>query len=222
MYKILIIDDHPLVRDGVRLLLAGLDARVELFEAGDCEAALGQLPAIGRLDLVLLDLGLPGTGGLAGIPLFRRALADTPIMVLSASEKADDVRQAFAAGARGYLPKSCGGEVMCEAIHQLLSGRVYLPPSVALADDRPAAPAAAPTESVPLTPRQLEVLTLVTRGSPNKEIARRLNMAEGTVRVHLSAIFKALEVNNRTEAAYAANRLGLVVDPSGASSAGRG
>ncbi len=206
MYRILIIDDHSLVRDGIRMLLGGLGEPPQLFEAGSCEEGLQALPDLPPLDLVLLDLGLPGTGGMAGIPLFRRALPTTPIIIISASESSTDARDALTAGARGFVPKSSVGEVILSAIRLVLAGSLYVPPTLMLDD----LPAQTPGRPLPLTPRQIEVLTLLAQGMTNKAIGQLLHMAESTVRVHTTAIFKALEVSNRTEAALIATRLGFI------------
>lgn len=210
MLRILIIDDHSLVRSGIQLLLAGLDGPLEFFEAGSCEEGLQRLPTIESLDLILLDLSLPGTSGLAGIPMFRQQRPTIPIIMLSASESETDIRDALNAGARGFVPKSAINDVILSAIRLVLAGGVYIPPSLALADKEETSGLTLPRRPVHLTPRQLAVLELLAQGKPNKVISRTLNMAESTVRVHSTAIFKALEVSNRTEAALVADRLGLI------------
>jgi len=211
MSEILIIDDHSLVRDGMRLLLEGLDPTVSVFEAGSCEEGLEQLGSVESLELVLLDLSLPGTSGLGCIARIREQFPDTPIIIFSASEKSSDARAVLDAGVEGYIPKAASGEVVLSAIRLVLSGGTYFPTSMVLAEQQEDELSAVVEKPVQLTPRQLDVLKLLAQGKPNKLIADALDMAESTVRVHATAIFKALEVTNRTEAAYAAVRLGLIV-----------
>lgn len=210
MYRILIIDDHALVRDGMRLLLEGLEPLVKVFEAGSCDEALQQLSAIEPLSLILLDLELPGINGLEGIPLLRQQHPATPIIILSASQAPEDALVAWEAGAQGFITKSSSGDVILSAIRLILSGGTYFPPELVLRMKGDNSPPPLQDKPVRLTPRQLDVLKLLVEGKPNKVIGRMLDMAESTVRVHTTAIFKMLDVTNRTEAAYTATRLGLV------------
>lgn len=207
--KILVADDHALFRDGLRYLLGQLGEALELLEAKDGAEALELARAHPELDLVLLDLGMPGIDGLAGLRLLRARCPAVPVVILSGSEEPADVRQALDAGALGFIPKSSTSQVMLSALRLVLSGGMYLPPSYML--ERPAVrmplAAASSVESLGLTPRQLDVLRLLGQGHSNKEIARVLDLAEGTVKLHISAILRALGVDNRTRAVVAAARL---------------
>jgi len=210
MYKILIIDDHSLVREGLRLLLNGLGKPVDCLEAHDCNEGLDRFSQADRVDLILLDLGLPGIRGIDAIRFFQKHAAGVPVVVVSASEKHEDIRDALSAGARGFLSKSVSSEVILGAVRQVLDGGIYVP-SMLVPDDEPEdIYTDVSSKPVKLTPRQQQVLVLMALGNPNKAIAEALDMAESTVRVHATAIFKALEVGNRTEAAYAAVRMGLL------------
>ena len=206
--KILVADDHALFRDGLRYLLGQLGAPVEVFEAKDGAGALELVEVHPDLELVLLDLAMPGIDGLAGLRLLRARCPAVPVVILSGSEEPADVRQALDAGALGFIPKSSTSQVMLNALRLVLSGGAYVPPSYLERAQSVRVPlAASSVDSLGLTPRQLDVLRLLGQGHSNKEIARVLDLAEGTVKLHISAILRALGVNNRTRAVVAAARL---------------
>jgi DNA-binding NarL/FixJ family response regulator len=204
--RILMVDDHPLFRSGIAGVIADLAATVETTEASSCEKALGLLAAGREFALILLDLNLPGMDGMTGLARLRDAAPATPVVVLSATEDSRKIKQAIAAGAKGYVPKSAGRDILLNALRLVLSGGVYLPINIM------ESPAPASIEQ--LTPRQREVLQWLVRGKSNKEIADLLGMAENTVRVHVAAILRYLDVKNRTEAGYAATRRGLLAERS--------
>ena len=212
---ILLVDDHPLLRGGMRFLLRSLDADLKMDEASSAEQALELVGAHGY-DLVLLDLRMPGLNGMDALAALRAAVPGTPLVVLSAEDDPEVVRAAIDGGAMGFIPKSATPEVLIEALRLVLAHGVYLPPGVlkaAHADVSPRPSTAAAGQDAAalsrLTPRQMEVLRRVIKGKPNKAIARELEVSEGTVKAHLSAVFQALGVHNRTEAVYAAAKLGL-------------
>ena len=205
---ILLIDDHPLFRSGIGAILSELDDAVQTTEVSSCEEAFGVVTADSQFALILLDLNLPGMDGMTGLSKLRDAAPATPIVVLSASENTAKIKQAINAGAKGYIPKSAGREIILSALRLVLSGGVYLPVNIM------EVPVSAGTsDEQPLTPRQRDVLRWLARGKSNKEIAILLGMAENTVRVHVAAILKYLGVKNRTEAGYAASRRGLITEP---------
>lgn len=214
--KILIVDDHPLIRDAVRHVLTQLDRNVEVLDAETCNEAGERIAAHPDLDLVLLDLSLPGSSGLSALESLRQQYPSVPVVVLSARDEPGVVLRALDAGAMGFIPKTSSNELMLSALRLVFSGGVYVPPQ-ALSGDPPAsspAPgAAAPSGVTPseigLTERQTEVLALMLQGKPNKVICRELNLAEGTVKIHVTAILKALGATNRTQAVIAASRIGL-------------
>jgi DNA-binding NarL/FixJ family response regulator len=165
------------------------------------------------LDVVLLDLMLPGAGGLQVITEVAELRPELPVIMLSSSEDPHDARNAFAHGALGYVPKSSSRYALLSAIKLVLNGELYVPTLVLDAGiDAPAAvPAPAPQEDVAeLTQRQIEVLRLIGDGCPNKKIATGLGLSEKTVKAHITAIFKALKVANRTQAAAAGRKAGLI------------
>ena len=213
--KILLADDHALVREGLMLVLRRLGSDTVMVEAADCDEALHIAAQHSDVDLILLDIAMPGMDGLQGIGRLRERLPSTPIVMLSASEDPQVVREALHRGAQGFIPKSSTGTVMLSALRLVFAGGVYLPPSVLC-------PANLPTSDTPfrdnvndelgLTARQREVLALIVKGNPNKEIARALNISETTVRTHATAIFKALHVTNRTQAGHVAAKRGFCPD----------
>ncbi|MDR3441213.1 response regulator transcription factor [Telmatospirillum sp.] len=212
--KILIADDHELFRDGLRHVLTQLDGTVSVVEASDYPQAIALTETESDIDIVLLDLGMPGMPWSEGLQNLRQTLpSEIPIIVLSASDDRRHVLQAVNLGAAGFIPKTSSSRVMVSALKLVLSGGVYLPP--ALLDQGAEGTAISVGSGSPdntaafLTPRQREVLALLGQGKSNKEIARVLQLAEGTVKLHVTAILKALNVNNRTRAVVAASQLGL-------------
>jgi len=218
--KILLIDDHPLFREGVALLLKPLVDALETWEAGSCEEAFALLDQRGSADLVLIDLGLPGLSGLEGLARLRQDYPEVPVVVMSSSDDKDTVLAVLDAGAMGFIPKSSTSQVMLGALRLILARGIYLPPSVFLTG-RPASAPAAPAQAAPqarhpaelgLTPRQAEVLHLLLQGKPAKLIGRQLNLSLSTVKAHTSAVLRALNVTTRTQAILAAGRMGLRFD----------
>jgi DNA-binding NarL/FixJ family response regulator len=205
--NVLLIDDHTLFREGLKFLLRSLDAALEVDEAGDCAAALAHA-AKRSYDLVLLDLKMPGVAGLDALAALREANPAAPLVVLSGEESPAVVRAAIERGAMGFIPKSSTPEVLLQALRLVLARGVYLPPSV-LSAAEPAAAGGSETALRGLTPRQIDVLRCVIQGKSNKVIARELEVSEGTVKAHLSSVLRAFGARSRTEAVYAAAKLGL-------------
>jgi DNA-binding NarL/FixJ family response regulator len=213
--RILLIDDHTLFRDALSVVLGQLSADLTLFSAGTADEARAAVAYYADLDLVLLDLYLPGVRDCSLVRDLAEALISVPIVVVTASERPEDVRASLDAGAAGYIPKTIGSQDLLAALRQVLAGDIYVPASL-LAAMRARATAAAPmapalpSDANALTGRQLEVLSLLAQGLPNKGIARRLDLSEGTVKLHVSAILRALAARNRTEAVMEAERRGLL------------
>jgi DNA-binding NarL/FixJ family response regulator len=212
---ILLIDDHALFREGLKFLLRSLDAALEVDEASDCAKALEHATAR-SYDLVLLDLKMPGVAGLDALAALREAIPAAPLVVLSGEDNPGVVRAAIERGAMGFIPKSSTPEVLIQALRLVLAHGVYLPPAVLDAAGPASTASSAASQAnegqttLPgLTPRQMEVLRCVIQGKPNKIIARELDVSEGTVKAHLSSVLHALGTRNRTEAVYAAAKLGL-------------
>jgi two-component system nitrate/nitrite response regulator NarL len=204
--KILVVDDHPMFREGLASVLRQWPAVSSVLQASDGELALGLVAAQPDVAAVIVDLRMAGTGGLVVVAQLRRLRPDLPVLVLSSSEEPDDVRRALAAGAAGYCPKSAAPATLLAALQLVLAGQVYVPPLMAQAP----APPAATGDGSGLTPRQREVLQQLCLGQTNKQIARILAMQEKTVKGHVSAIFKALNVVHRLQAVEAARNAGLV------------
>jgi DNA-binding NarL/FixJ family response regulator len=213
--NILVIDDHALFREGLKFLLRSLDAGLQVDEAGNCAKAL-EHAAARSYDLVLLDLKMPGVEGLDALAALRDAAPAAPLVVLSGEDNPGVVRAAIERGAMGFIPKSSTPEVLIQALRLVLARGVYLPPAVlgAVGTTSPSSPETPPATAgqsalSSLTPRQMDVLRCVIQGKSNKIIARELDVSEGTVKAHLSSVLRALGTRNRTEAVYAAAKLGL-------------
>jgi DNA-binding NarL/FixJ family response regulator len=201
---VLIADDHPLVRDALARTVRQLDAEVTVHEAGDLDALL-RLARAGAADLALIDLNMPGMDGVAGLARLREAAPTLPVVVASGQEDATTIRSVLGAGAVGFIPKSEKSELLLSALRLVQAGGTYVPARLLEAPATIAAPAAASE----LTPRQLDVLRCLMRGEPNKLIARELGLTEGTVKIHIAAILRALQARNRTEAVVRARTLGI-------------
>lgn len=218
--KILLVDDHPLFREGLALLLARLEDGLELLQAGTCEDALPLCETNLDIGLVLLDLHLGGMHGFEGLAELRKLHPGIPVVVMSSEEEQATVRRAIDLGAMGFIPKSSSSEVMLGALRLVLAKGIYLPPSLLKGGLVRTAPAREPRMTggpvtpaeLGLTPRQSEVLYLVLQGKPVKLICRDLNLGETTVKGHISAVLRALNVTTRTQAIVAAHRLGLRFD----------
>lgn len=234
--KILIVDDHPLIREGLANVLAELDPAAAIAQAEDAAAARAAVTADHAITLVLLDLFLPGAEGLSLLTEVRAARPELPVVVLSAHDERDQVLAAIDAGAMGFISKRSHTQVLVNALRLVLAGGVYLPPQVLSAvTDAPVRPvggraagaaAGGPRTVTPaeigLTERQADVLALLVQGKPNKLICRELDLAEGTVKTHITAILRALNVTNRTQALFALSRLGVQLAPPLAQRAARG
>jgi DNA-binding NarL/FixJ family response regulator len=200
--KLLIIDDHPLFRDGLAALLRQASADTQVVQASSTEDALN-IADEQIIDAVFMDLMMPGLSGEAAVREFARRHPDLPVIVLSSSESASDVRRMLNAGASGYIPKSATAQTVVSALQLVLSGNIYVPPLLVSATARAADRDAhdAPRSLAQLTERQVDVLRFLKDGLTNKEISANLGIAEKTVKVHIAAIFKTLNVVNRTQAA---------------------
>ena len=213
--KILLVDDHHLIRDGMRPVLERLDPSepVEVFEAATFEAAVETASRHDDLDLVLLDLRLPGVTHFEALDGLRERFPALPIVLMSGDDEPDLVRGALERGALGYIPKSSNSEVLLNAIRLVLSGGTYLPPEAIGRQSRGAAPAGSSAEDIAarlaITPRHADVLALLLAGKSNKLISRELNLAESTVKNHVAAVFRALDVTTRVQAVLAASKLGI-------------
>lgn len=196
--KILIVDDHALFRDGLSLLLRTLADDVLVLEAVDSISAFEALSQYPDLDFVLLDLNIPGKDGFSVLETMNREHPTIPVAVLSASARQHDVDRVMATSAVGYIHKNTPSKLLLGAVQLMLAGGLYTPPSASLTEET----ISVQSEAL-LTARQLEVLALLVDGNSNKQIAGTLGIAEATIKMHVTAIFKALNVKNRTQAALA-------------------
>lgn len=218
--KLLVVDDHSLIREAVRHVVQALAESVTVLTAADCEEGFAiaerENGGGGELELLLLDFNLRGLSGVPAIKAWRQRHSALPVVVLSSAEDHATVLAAMAAGAAGFIPKASSNEVMLSALRLVLAGGRYLPAEV-LARGESAAPApaaaASTLEDLGLSPRQLEVLKLIALGKPNKIICSELGLAERTVKAHVTEVLRALGVSSRTQAALAAARLGLGGEP---------
>jgi DNA-binding NarL/FixJ family response regulator len=206
--RILVVDDHPLVREGLRQLVAGLEDGVEVIEASRADAALQALDEHPDLDLALLDLNLPDGDGLAVLAEFGRRAPDLPVVILSGVQDPVLMRAALDKGAAGFIPKSALSQVIVPALKLVLAGGVYVPPEMLGGRAIPGGMDGAAGESG-LTARQRQVLDLLVAGKSNKEIAAALQLSEPTVKAHVVAVYRALQVRTRAQAVAAAARRGL-------------
>jgi DNA-binding NarL/FixJ family response regulator len=220
--RLLLVDDHALFREGVAMLLRSLDPEVEIFEAGSCEVALDLVQQGEQLDIVLMDLQLPGASGLTAIRLLRSHYPDLPVVAVSSSEDKQTVLETLDAGAMGFVPKSSTSAVLKAALQLIMSKGIYLPASIFLAD-MAVGPGAARSdhvlegpnrrsvtpEKLGLTPRQADVLFRILQGKSAKVISKELGLSSSTVKVHTTAVLRALNVTTRTQAVVAAGKIGM-------------
>ncbi|MCK6411172.1 MAG: response regulator transcription factor [Azonexus sp.] len=217
MLKLLVVEDHALVREGLVRLLAQVDEEVELAEAADFEMALTLLDDNGEYDLVFLDLALPGIDGFSGLDVLRRRYPAMPVVVVSAYDDTPTVNRVLSLGASGFIPKACSGEALLAAARSVLDGNIFRPsgqPSNRITDENELRetnrfPISVKPCEIGLTERQAQVLGLMVRGFSNRDIAEQLSLSEGTVKIHASAIFRTLDVSSRTQALVAVARYGI-------------
>lgn len=214
--RLLVVDDHTLFRRGLTALLSQDDRFEIVGEAGDVSEALRVLPSV-RPDVVLLDNNLPGVRGVDAIPSFRAGRPELRVMMLTVSEDEDDLARALQAGAEGYLLKTSESDQLCDAIVKISEGQSMISPQMmgklvaALRGRNDAAPPAVPTPQAidKLSPREKEILALIAKGQSNKQIARALDIAETTVKIHVQHILRKLDKSTRVHAAVYATERGL-------------
>ncbi len=214
MLKLLVVEDHALVREGLVRLLAQIEPGAMVMESADFESALAILDGDEEFDLLLLDLALPGIDGFAGLDILRRRYPAMPVAVVSAFDDTPTITRVMNLGASGFIPKAFSGEALLSAVREVLAGNIFRPSGQQgsrLDDATPVPPnkISIRPEEVGLTDRQAQVLALMVRGLSNRDIAEQLELSEGTVKIHATAVFKALGVNSRTQALVAVARYGI-------------
>ena len=233
--KVLLVDDHPLILSALQAVILSVGRDTQVVAAESAATARAALLADSDFDLVLLDLALGDANGFDVLQEFRSGYPAVPVVVFSASDRASDVIRAIDGGAMGFVPKSSSHAELHRALAMVMSGSMYVPPSMLGVEFGGASPAAggqapgtarsgneAPLgaaaqpephqklpsiEDVGLTPRQAEVLGLLLQGLPNKLIARQLNLSVETVKDHVAAVLRALGVNSRTQAVLAVSQM---------------
>ncbi len=218
MLKFLVVEDHALVREGLVRLLAQIEPDTAVRDAADFESGLVQLDEDSDVDLIFLDLALPGIDGFAGLDVLRRRYPAIPVVVVSAFDDVPTINRVINLGASGFIPKAYSGDELLNAVREVLGGKIFRPinsrPSARLDDDPPLATSqlrVKPSE-IGLTERQAQVLCLMVRGLSNRDIGTQLSLSEGTVKIHVTAVFKALGVTSRTQAMVAVARYGIEFD----------
>ncbi len=206
--RVLLVDDHVIFRQGLKFLLSDLEESLQFSEAGTGEQALAAI-AEAMPNLILLDLNMPGTEGLDTLRAVLEAAPSVPVAILSGEEDPSLIRSAIDAGASGFVSKTSSSDILVAALKLILDGGIYLPASALRSSEPLAAQGAGNGVAEQLSERQTAVLLRAIQGQANKVIAAELGIAEGTVKTHLSAAFKILGVHNRTEAVFAAAKLGL-------------
>jgi DNA-binding NarL/FixJ family response regulator len=218
MQEFLVIDDHSLVRTGLVLTLQGLDAQAVVYEAGDIKEALTVLCEHPAIDLVITDLRLPVIDGIAGLSVIKQLCPAARVVVITAQYTEQDVERAMERGAVAFVPKSYTSRQIVDVVRLVLEGKTYRPSEGANLDPTASTdPLAFACDralnfgqiSTPLTDRQMQVLALLVQGKSNKVIGDELKLASGTVKIHISALLRALHVTNRTQVVLAAAKLGL-------------
>lgn len=213
MVKLLVVEDHALVREGLVQTLRQLEEGVEIFEVADHDGASALLEQEHHFDLMVLDLGLPGIDGLSCLKTFRQSYPAMPVVILSAYDDALTVSKAMKCGAAGFVPKTYSSERLLAVLREVLAGGAFtpdlLPSTYAPNSPYPLIGGDEDPLDYGLSKRQAEVLGLMVSGKSNRDIAGQLGLSEGTVKIHLTAIFKVLGVSSRTQAMVVVARHGI-------------
>ncbi len=204
---LIIADDHPLFRDALRLAVASLVAPAKIGEAGSFDELTAMLEHEQDVDLVLLDLKMPGISGFSGLIYLRAQYPAIPVVVVSASDDVETIRRSLDFGASGFVPKRFGVEKLGEAVLRVLAGDIWIPPDVDLSAGADPEMSKLRDRLVTLTPQQVRVLMMLSEGLLNKQIAYELGVSEATIKAHVSAILQKLGVESRTQAVIAAAKI---------------
>ncbi len=220
-HHLVIADDHPLFRGALREAVTGQFSRAEISEAGSVDEVASHLEKNNDVDLVLLDLTMPGVHGFSGLIYLRAQYPSVPIVVVSANDDPVVIRRCMDIGASGFIPKTAGNEDIREAIARVLSGGVWTPRDVDLAASADDETTTLIARMATLTPQQVRVLMMLSEGLLNKQIAYELGVSEATVKAHVSAILQKLGVESRTQAVIAAAKIEVGQWPQSASAGGQ-
>jgi len=206
---VIIADDHPLFRDAIKQAVEGLMPNCSFRLAGDLDDLRQQLRDTQAVELVLLDLTMPGTSGFSGLLSIRSEFQDIPVIVVSATEDAVTIKKCIELGASGFIPKSSGVEYIVEGIKAVQLGEVWTPPNIDIDADIDDASSELLTKIQSLTPQQTRVLSMLAEGLLNKQIAYELSVSEATVKAHVSAVLLKLNVDSRTQAVIMMNKIAV-------------
>jgi DNA-binding NarL/FixJ family response regulator len=217
--KVLLVDDHALFRDGMRYVLQQLADEVEILDTGNLNEALQLAKEHADIDLALLDLNMPDSEGVPSLQNFHQRFPGIPLVIVSGSDQRDDIESVMNLGAMGYISKMSPSKVMLSALRIVMEGGVYVPPQLLqqavakletgqVQSDKRSQRAS----KYGLTPRQSQVLQLMGAGQSNKDISKQLDLAEGTVKIHIAAIYQSLHVNTRLDAISVARRFGFIAN----------
>ncbi len=207
-YKFVIADDHPLFRGALKQALSGLADPANIAEAGDFESTKALVSGNDDLDLVLLDLTMPGASGLSGLVSLRGIHAAVPMIVVSAHDDPETIRRALQLGASGFIPKSASMDEIRSAVETVLAGGVAAPEGIDLGVERDPDISDLIGRLQSLTPQQTRVLGMIAEGLLNKQIAYELGVSEATIKAHVSAVLQKLGVDSRTQAVIRLSRIG--------------
>ena len=206
-HRLVIADDHPLFRGALREAVSGVFAATDIAEAGSLDEAVELLERGVDVDLVLLDLTMPGVRGFSGLMYLRAQYPAVPVIIVSANDDPAVIRRCMEFGASGFIPKTQPIEAMRDAIGRVLAGGVWTPPDVDLGTGADAETAEMVARLSSLTPQQVRVLMMLSEGLLNKQIAYELSVSEATIKAHVSAILQKLGVESRTQAVIAAAKI---------------
>ena len=210
--RFIIVDDHPLFRGALRQALSGAFKSAAISEAGSLDELMTSLAVASDVDLILLDLSMPGVLGLSGLLLLRREHPEIPVLGVSATDDPAVIRRCIDFGASGFVAKSQSVEHIRDAVRRVMSGEIEFPADVAIAGGDGDGDRKLAGRLAMLTPQQMRVLMMLGEGLLNKQIAFKLGVSEATIKAHVSAILQKLGVDSRTQAVIAINKIGLI-DP---------
>jgi DNA-binding NarL/FixJ family response regulator len=211
-HKLLIADDHPLFRDALEQTIANSLDDLEVQKAESLEGVIELLQTTDDVDLVLLDLKMPGVLGFSGLIFLRAQFPNIPVVVVSASEEQNVIRRVIELGASGFIPKSASMEDMQGAVGAILAGEVWIPENVDVDGPSEDEDSDLTRRMTTLTPQQMRVLMMLRDGLLNKQIAYKLDVSEATVKAHVSAILQKLNVGSRTQAVIAAGKIDQAIE----------
>ncbi|ACA15186.1 two component transcriptional regulator, LuxR family [Methylobacterium sp. 4-46] len=210
---IVVADDHPLFRGALRGAVGGILPEARIVEASGLDALTALLEREAEVDLILLDLTMPGVQGFSGLIYLRAQHPAIPVVIVSANEDPVVIRRALDFGAAGFIPKSLDIDEIGGAVRQVLAGGTWAPPDIALSASEDKETAELMRRLATLTPQQVRVLMMLSEGLLNKQIAYELSVSEATVKAHVSAILQKLGVESRTQAVIASSRIGATLKP---------